>query len=96
MQKVHFDSVIRALLKDILKQILGDDFELVEVLQLIDSEMVKYVMGEYINPTQGVFQGDPISSFLFCLYINEEIQQAGWFIQAFIDDVAVQSKTIED
>ena len=62
------------------------------------------IVWQIINLTQGIFQGDPISSLAFCIYIkedisdiniSEEISDFNRFIEVFNDDVAVQTLTIE-
>lgn len=48
-----------------------------------------------INPTVGIFQGDVYASVAFSLYNDDIIGNRVWlFIQAFIDDIAIQTKDI--
>ena len=65
-----FDYVKRETLRQIFADRLGDDAAILLSFMDIDSEFTMDIMSEKVNPNQGIFQGDPYSSLLFCLYID--------------------------
>ena len=99
--KKAFDSINRFKLREILEgDFIGKDLELITgFIDICDSLEIE-ILGERIFPTKGGPQGSSIIHILFCYYLDKVIQKVKFKenikLQAYADDMIIQSNNIDD